>query len=137
MDRLLLVLGAVTIAGAVGSLLGRRPGAPAANTHNVPVLLDRNDFDRPEAAWLVAVFTSSTCNTCAGVWERAEVLASDHVVVQRLDYQTEKRLHDRYNIDGVPTVAIADQDGTVVRGFLGPLTASDLWAALAEARDAG
>ena len=49
MDRVLLVLGAVAIAGVVAMLLGRKPGAPASNTHHVPNLLDRNDFTEPAA----------------------------------------------------------------------------------------
>jgi hypothetical protein len=137
MDRVLLVLGAVLIAGAVTLILGRKPGAPASNTNHVPNLLDRHDFTRPDAPWLVAVFTSSTCNTCAGVWERAELLTSDIVATQRIDYQDDTALHERYRIDGVPTLVIADSDGTVKRAFLGPVTATDLWAAMAEEREPG
>ncbi len=137
MDRVLLVLGAVLIAGIVAVVLGRKPGAPASNTHHVPNLLDRADFLRPDADWLVAVFTSATCNTCEGVWERAELLASDAVAAQRIDYQDDKALHERYRIDGVPTLVIADNDGTVKRAFLGPVTATDLWAAMAEEREPG
>lgn len=137
MDRVLLVLGAVLIAGVVALVLGRKPGAPASNTNHVPSLLDRNDFVRPNAEWLVAVFTSSTCNTCEGVWERAELLASDAVATQRIDYQADAALHERYRIDGVPTLVIADTDGTVKRAFLGPVTATDLWAAMAEEREPG
>ena len=97
----------------------------------------RNDFVRPEAPWLVAVFTSSMCDTCAGVWERAELLTSDQVATQRIDFQTDKALHERYNIDGVPTLVVADADGAVKRGFLGPVTATDLWAAVADEREPG
>ena len=137
MDRVLLVLGAIAIAGVVALVLGRKPGAPASNTHHVPNLLDRADFVRPDAEWLVAVFTSATCNTCEGVWERAELLGSNVVATQRIDYQDDTALHERYNIDGVPTLVIADADGTVKRAFLGPVTATDLWAAMAEEREPG
>ncbi|MEM9201895.1 MAG: hypothetical protein AAGC53_09550 [Actinomycetota bacterium] len=137
MERLLLVLGAVLIAAVVAAVLGRKPGAPASNTHHVPNLLDRRDFIRPEAEWLVAVFTSATCTTCEGVWERADLLASDAVAAQRIDYQDDRALHERYRIDGVPTLVIADIDGTVKRAFLGPVTATDLWAAMAEEREPG
>ena len=137
MDRVLLVIGALAIAGAFAALLGRKPGAPASNVHHVPSILDRADFHRPDAPWLVAVFTSSTCDTCAGVWERAEILGSDEVATHRIDYQTDKGLHERYNIDGVPTLVIADSDGVVKRGFLGPMTAPDLWAAMADEREPG
>ena len=51
--------------GCSPAVLGRRTAAPASNTHRVPSVLDRRDFARPDAPWLVAVFTSSTCATPA------------------------------------------------------------------------
>jgi len=137
MDRVVLVLGAVAIAGFAALVLGRRPGPPAANTHHVPTLVDRRDFPRPDAPWLVAVFTSSTCDACTDVWERAEILSSEEVATHRVDFQTDEATHERYNIDGVPTVVIADHDGVVKRAFLGPVTSTDLWAAMAEEREPG
>ncbi len=134
MDRVLLVIGAVAVAGAVATMLGRRTAAPAANTHHVPRQLDRSDFTRPDAPWLVVVFTAATCDTCAGVWERAAVLESSHVAVQEAESTRDAALHDRYRIDGVPTLVVADETGVVHRAFLGPVTATDLWAAVAEAR---
>ena len=137
MDRVLLVLGGVAIAGLVAALLGHRPSAPAANTHHIPRQLDRADFPRPEAPWLVAVFTAATCATCQGVWERARHLESDAVAVVELEVSAEKALHERYRIDGVPTLVVCDASGEVKRAFLGPTTATDLWAAVAELRDPG
>jgi len=137
MDRVLLVFGAVAIAATAAALLGRRPGPPASNTHHVPNLLDRRDFTRPDAPWLVVVFSSSTCDACAGVWERAELLHSTEVATQRVDFERDPALHRRYRIDGVPTLVITDRDGVVKRGFLGPMTSTDLWAAMAEEREPG
>jgi hypothetical protein len=37
----------------------------------------------------------------------------------------------------VPLVLIAGDDGVVRRHFVGPVTATDLWAAVAEAREPG
>jgi hypothetical protein len=37
----------------------------------------------------------------------------------------------------VPVVAVADADGVVRAGFAGPISATDLWAAVAEARSPG
>ena len=135
MDRVVLVVGAVLVAGLVAAVLGRRSDPPASNTHNVPRLLDRSDFARPEASWLVAVFTSATCNTCAGVLERARHLESADVAVQELEVTATKAVHDRYLIDAVPTLVIADTKGAVQRAFLGPVTTAELWAALAQARN--
>ncbi len=134
MERIVLVVGAVLVAALVAAVLGRRPDRPASNTHNVPRLLDRLDFDRPEAPWLVAVFTSATCNTCAGVLARARPLESADVAVQELEVGAAIAIHERYKIDAVPTLVIADTEGEVQRAFLGPVSTTELWAALAEAR---
>ncbi len=137
MDRVLLVLGGIAVAGLVAALLGRRTAPPAANTHHIPRHLDRADFPRPDVPWLVAVFTSATCNTCAGVWDRARHLESDQVAVAELELGAHKALHERYKIDAVPTLVITDASGEVKRAFLGPTTATDLWAAVAEVRNPG
>ncbi len=136
MDRVLLVLGGVFVAGTVAWLVSRLGvrGGPADNTRHIPRRLDRLDFDRPDTEWLVAVFTSETCDTCAGVWERARPLESDHVAVQELEFGAARILHERYHIDAVPTLVIADRDGEVRRAFLGPTSSADLWAAMAEVR---
>ena len=136
MDRLLLVVGAVAVAGVVAALVGRRrPSPPADNTGHIPRRLDRADFDGPGAPWLVAVFTSAGCNTCAGVVERALPLASDQLTVQEVELGADPQLHDRYRIDAVPTLVLADADGAVRTAFLGPVATDELWAAVADARD--
>lgn len=137
MDRVLLVLGGVAIAGLVAALLGRSTAAPAGNTHHIPTQLDRADFPRPDAPWLVALFTSATCNTCQGMWERARHLESDQVAVAEIEVGADKALHERYRIDAVPTLVISNEAGEVKRAFLGPATATDLWAAVAEVRAPG
>ncbi len=138
MDRLLLVLGGVAIAGTVAALMSRgRNAAPAGNTHTIPRQLNRHDFDGATRPWLVAVFTAATCDTCAGVMERARHLASSQVSVQELEHGAEAALHQRYGVDSVPMVLIADDTGAVQRAFLGPVTATDLWASLAELREPG
>ena len=141
MERLLIALALVVVAVVVAVVLQRRrPDAPSRPAFSIPAQVDRADFARPEAPWLVAVFTSATCDTCAGVWDRARHLdagADGPVVVQELEVGAEKALHERYGIDAVPLVLVADADGVVVRHFLGPVTATDLWAAVAEAREPG
>ncbi|MEO7427808.1 MAG: hypothetical protein ABIY48_00345, partial [Acidimicrobiales bacterium] len=95
------------------------------------------DFPRPDAAWLVVVFTSATCNTCAGVWERAQPLESEAVAISEAELTAARDLHDRYGIEAVPTTVVVDVEGVVRASFLGPVTATDLWAAVAEAREPG
>jgi hypothetical protein len=138
-DRALtaVVLAAVVLGVAWVVQRRRRPDAPVRTGFTVPQQLDRQDFARPDAPWLVAVFTSSTCDSCAGVWERARHLGSDAVVVQELEVTAHQDLHDRYGIDAVPTTVVADAEGIVRDSFLGPVTATDLWAAVAELREPG
>ena len=125
------------VAAAVASLIQRRrvPDAPTQRRFNVPEQLDRADFPRPDAPWLVAVFTSDVCDKCAEVATKAAVLESNEVSVANIEFSAARELHTRYQIDAVPTLVIADSDGVTRRSFLGPMTATDLWAAVAEARD--
>ncbi len=139
MERIVIALVLACVALGVAAVLQRRqrPAAPVRTGYAVPAQLDRTDFDRPNAPWLVAVFTSATCNTCQGVWERAQPLASAVVAVQEVEYQADRALHDRYAIEAVPTTLVLDADGVVAASFLGPVTSTDLWAAVAAARDPG
>jgi len=104
---------------------------------HVPTLVDRNDFARAEAPFAVLAFTSSTCMACQDVWEKASVLESGAVGVQRIDSIERKDLHDRYGIDAVPMILLVDQVGAVKHNFIGPTTAADLWSAVAEMREPG
>lgn len=139
MTRLLIALAIVAVAAAVAYVVQRRrvPDPPTQRRYNVPEQLDRADFVRPEAPWLVAVFTSDACDKCADVASKAAVLESDHVAVANVEFAEEREIHARYRIDAVPTLVIVDADGITRRSFLGPMTATDLWAAVAEVRDPG
>ena len=138
MQPILMALGVVAVAVAAGLVLRRRQvvQAPTQPTVVVPVQLDRADFAAP-TPWLVAVFSSATCDSCADVVRKAKVLASSEVTVIDVEYSAAKVLHKKYDIQAVPIVAIVDADGVVQAGFAGPVTATDLWAAVAEARQPG
>jgi hypothetical protein len=138
-ERLLLAIGVVVVAALFAEIIrrARRSDAPTQARWQLPTQLDRRDFDRPDAPWLVVVFSSATCSTCVDVIAKAQVLVSADVAVQAVPYQDHKDLHARYGIEAVPGVVIADADGVVRASFLGPMTATDLWAALAEARSPG
>ena len=136
MERVVIAALIVVVAVAVALVLRRRrPDPPTQPAANVPVQVDRGDFPRPDAPWLVVVFTSTTCHTCADVAAKAAVLASDDVAVAEVEYGAERELHRRYRIDSVPLVIVADAAGVVRRHVLGPVTATDLWAAVAAARE--
>ena len=138
MTQVGLVVIAMLVAVGVSLVLRRRKSdAPTQGGFQIPTQLDRGDFISPEASWLVAIFTSSTCDACADVATKAMVMASPEVAVQRIDYIDNPNLHKRYKIDAVPTLVIVDQRGVVQKGFLGPMKAQDLWAAVAECREPG
>jgi hypothetical protein len=133
-----LVVIAMLVAVGVSLVLRRRKtDAPTQGSYQIPTQLDRGDFVSPDAPWLVAIFTSSTCDACADVAKKAMVLASPDVAVQRIDYIDNPDLHKRYKIDAVPALVIVDQRGVVHKSFLGPMKAQDLWAAVAECREPG
>ena len=139
MERLLIAVAIVAVAAIVGQIVQRRRRAdpPTQPVRELPSQLDRADFDAATAPWLVAVFSSETCSTCADVVRKAQVLASDDVAIDIVPYQTRRDIHARYSIDAVPCLVVADADGVVRTGFFGPVTATDLWAAVAEARSPG
>lgn len=126
------------IAVAVAAVITRRTRLDAPTqpeSYAVPAMLDRADFDRPDAPWLVAVFSSSTCLSCQDAWDKARHLESDDVVVQDIEAVERKDLHTRYAIDAVPMIVVADDEGVTRASFVGVPSAADLWAAMAELRD--
>ena len=136
MERFLVAAAVVAVAAIVALVLERRrPEAPTQGDWAVPAQLDRADFARPDAPWLVAVFTSATCDSCAQAVARARVLASDAVAVDEAEVTARPDLHRRYHIDAVPIIVVADAEGVVRTSFTGPPSATDLWAAVAGVRD--
>jgi hypothetical protein len=123
---LAVALGAAAILVAWVIRTRTRPDPPTQARWAVPAQLDRADFTGPELPWLVALFSSSTCLSCAGTWERAQQLAGPDVAVQQLDAARDRALHERYGIEAVPCLVIADADGAVQASFLGEPTVEEL-----------
>jgi hypothetical protein len=135
MERLLVAAVVVAIAAVVAVLVERRrPQPPTQGQWPAPTQLDRTDFDGPDAAWLVVVFSSATCDSCADAVAKSKALASDAVVVEEVEATARADIHRRYSIQAVPTVVVADAEGVVRASFVGPPSATDLWAAVADAR---
>lgn len=138
MERVLIAVAVVVVAAVVAVIVERRrPAPPTQGSWSVPAQLDRQDFDKPDTPWLVAVFTSATCASCDQAREKAAVLAAADVVVQEVEVSARKDLHDRYSIQAVPTIVVADDEGVVRTSFVGPPSATDLWAAVAKCREEG
>jgi hypothetical protein len=136
--RLVLAAGLIAAALVVAWLLQRRrPAPPVRDVYPVPRQLDRTDFPRADAPWLVALFSSTTCDSCAGLAQKLAVLDSPAVVACDIEFHRQPDLHRRYAISGIPTTLLADAEGVVRAAFVGSVTATDLWAAVAEARAPG
>ncbi len=132
-----VIVGVVVVIALLANLWQRKRqvDAPTQGASEVPSQIDRSDFVRPEAPWIVLAFTSATCQTCSDIERKVRVLETNSVAIQILEYTAEREMHVRYKIDAVPTVLMADANGVVQANFLGPVSATDLWAALARARD--
>ena len=138
MDRLIILVVVAAAAATLAFLVQRRrPDAPIRTGWTVPDQLDRRDFAHPDAPWLVAVFTSASCDSCAAVVDVAKPLASDAVAVDVVEIGEKREVHDRYAVDAVPMVLLVDALGVVRDHHLGPVSAAHLWGSLAELREPG
>jgi hypothetical protein len=136
--RIVIAAALVGIAVIVALVIERRrPAPPTQPTWAVPSQLDRDDFVRPDAPWLVVVFTSGTCDTCRDVLVKARPLESDDVALQEVEAVERKDLHQRYAIDAVPLLVVADAEGVVRGSLVGPASAEEIWLAVSEVRDRG
>src|SRR5262245_6760054 len=134
--RILIAVAIVLVAAGIAWWLERRRtvAPPTQGRAVVPQQLDRRDFPRPDAPWLVVLFTSSNCDSCAGLLDKARPLESEQVSVTEAEWPAARALHERYRIDAAPITVLADTEGVTRASFVGAFTATDLWNALAELR---
>jgi hypothetical protein len=135
-----VIAGAVLIVAlSVGAVLRRRQrvDAPTQPTFSAPAQIDRADFVGVDAPWLVAVFSSASCTSCGDVLRKAKVLTCNEVAVVDVEHSASPALHRKYHVDAVPIAIVADRAGVVRASFVGPMSATDLWAAVAEVRHPG
>ena len=128
---LVVVVAAVVVARL---LERRRPAPPTRDAYPVPAQLDRQDFPRPDAPWLFVLFSSRTCDSCGPMVSRVCSLESEAVATVQVEAKADKALHDRYRIEGVPMVVLADAEGVVRAGFVGAVDTWELEHALEDAR---
>ena len=136
-SRLVVALIVVVAALVIARVLERRrPAPPTRDAYPVPAQLDRADFPRPEAPWLFVLFSSRTCDSCGPMVSRVCSLESETVATIQVEAKADKALHDRYRIEGVPMVVLADAEGVVRAGFVGSVDTWELEDALASAQTA-
>jgi hypothetical protein len=138
-ERVAIAAGILVVVLVIAFLLRRRaPTAPPPrDAYPVPRQLDRRDFPRPDAPWLVVLFSSTNCESCRGLPRKIAALESSAVATCEIEAATRGDLHRRYEISAIPMTIVADPDGVVRRAFVGAFTATDLWAAVADARAPG
>lgn len=85
----------------------------------------------------MVLFSSTTCDSCESLPPKLAVLESDDVATCEIEYHAQPDLHRRYEVSGIPTTLVVDAAGVVHAAFVGAFTATDLWAAVAEARAPG
>lgn len=135
------VVYALVVLVVIGLLLGvarKNKAQTQVTSFDLPTQIDIEDFTNSNALVHVCMFSSEHCDGCETVWAKAEVLKSDKVEVVKISYQDEhgRKLHDKYQIEAVPSVLVCDENGKTLKAFLGNVTATDLWAAVAQARGA-
>jgi hypothetical protein len=127
----LALVGVAVVLAVVIDRRRRRTNAPVRDAYPTPRQLHRPDFPHADVPVLVALFSSSTCDTCAKVRDAVRALDVDGVAVCDLEFPAARDLHERYAISGVPMVLIADAEGVVRHSFVGSVTRDELVVALA------
>ena len=134
MATVLIVAIVAVVAGAIAFVVnGRRPDAPSTPHFAAPQQLDRSDFDLPERPWLLALFSSETCLSCHDARHVLGQLDFPSIVVHDLPVEQHKPIHDRYGVDAVPIVVLADTEGVVRWSWLGAPPAEAVRDALVDA----
>ncbi len=137
MDRIVIAAALIAVASIVAWVLSRRrPQPPTQSSVAVPAQLDRADFPFVDRPWLVVVWTSATCASCAGATAKARLLEGPDVGYVEVPWQERKDLHDRYHVDDVPLLVLADPEGVVRVSFVGAPSLDELTAAVSAARGA-
>jgi hypothetical protein len=128
-----LVLMAVAVVAAL--VISRRTDRrPASGKWQVPVQLHRADFADPDLPLLVVLFTNEGCASCDQARSTLAATPLDGVAVDEVERSERRALHDRYGIDAVPMLILADAEGVVVASWVGPVAADTLAAVVAQAR---
>jgi len=80
---------------------------------------ESEDFEKPQGKWLLIFFSSDTCNSCNNVRSLINDLTDDSFHIQEIEFPKRKDLHQRYGINSVPIVLIANEEGVVIWSFAG------------------
>lgn len=134
--QIALAAAVLVVAVVVALVLERRrkPAAPTQGRVIVPAQLDRTDFPRPDAPWLIVLWSSRVCDSCKGLYEKISPLESDDVAVVEIELQAQPEMHKRYGLDAAPITQIVDAEGVTRTSFAGAFNAMELWDEVASLR---
>ena len=122
----------VAVVVAMRAAPRRRPAdAPTQAEFGVPGQLDRADFARPDAAVAGGGVLVGHLRSCAA-WSTRPGAGQRRGGRGGGRGERAARPPRRYHIEAVPITVVADGAGVVRAAFVGPATATDLWAAVAE-----
>ena len=88
---------------------------------SIPGHLSREDFGFLNEPWLVVIFSSESCETCKPVVAEGMTLTSLGIAIQEITAETNRGLHEKYDIDAVPMLLLVDKFGVVRSSHLGPI----------------
>jgi len=88
---------------------------------SIPGHLSREDFGFLDEPWLVVIFSSESCETCKPVVTKGMKLASLGIAIEEVAAETNKDLHEKYDIDAVPMLLLVDKFGVVRSSHLGSI----------------
>jgi len=135
MATFFLVTGAVIIAMAVSAVARKTAGfGQDQRDHHIPGSVAGSDFGLDDDGWMLVVFTSSKCETCATVVEAVSRIDMPNLATAVIEIERMPELHTSYAIDAVPTTIVADPDGVVRKSFLGPVDLPMIELAVSTAR---
>jgi hypothetical protein len=130
--RLVVAAVLLAVAGAVALVLERRRRAALQPFRSTTELthVHRDDFPRGDVPWLALLFTSRDCAGCEPMAARLAPLESPTLAVVVCEFHDQRALHERYRIDSVPYLVVADADGAVRASFLGTATSDEIWTTI-------
>ena len=127
LTEILMVLLLGVFAALVAYFVNRRgTDSPSVPKNSLPIQIDRKDFNEPTTSQLLVLFSSETCDSCETARELLQNYSLDSVCVQEVQFPQQRDIHERYGIDSVPIILVADVDGVVLWSYAG-VPADDLF----------
>ena len=118
----LIVLALISFGASLAAVLLRKLNYRnfVTSGYSVPGHLSREDFGFLKEPWLVVIFSSASCETCKPVVTESMKLTSLGIAIQEITAETNRDLHEKYDIDAVPMLLLVDKFGVVRSSHLGP-----------------